>query len=159
VEAKLFGDDDKLLGDESSFDKINHVLLPKAVSPFRIDFPGVSLRQVTNIRMRTGSLLISTSADPTIGVTNQRITTNSTGQPVLTADLVNEGGRIINVPHLILTTYDDNGKLFWVNDAYVPHALLPQVPMPVSIPLRSDAPRDISNYRIIANYFISRRFE
>ncbi|HKT24123.1 MAG TPA: hypothetical protein VJR04_05940 [Terriglobales bacterium] len=159
VEAMLFGDNDKLLGEESSFDKINHVLLPKAVSPFRIDFPGVSMRQVKNIRMRTGSLLISTSADPTIGITNQRITTNSTGQHVLTADLVNEGGRIINVPHVILTAYDDSGKLFWVSDAYVPHALLPQVPMPVSVALRSDAPTNVSNYRIIANYFVSRRFQ
>jgi hypothetical protein len=147
------------LADESSFDKINHVLLPKAVSPFRIDFPGVSLKQVKDIRMRTGSLLISTSADPTIGVTNQKITTNSTGQHVLTADLVNEGGRIINVPHVILTTYDSNGKLVWVTDAYVPHALLPQIPMPISVELRSDLPPNIDNYRIIANYFLERRLD
>jgi hypothetical protein len=159
VESTLLGDGGKVLADESSFDKINHVLLPKAVSPFRIDFPGVSLKQVKDIRMRTGSLLISTSADPTIGVTNQKITTNSTGQHVLTADLVNEGGRIINVPHVILTTYDSNGKLVWVTDAYVPHALLPQIPMPISVELRSDLPENIGNYRIIANYFLERRLD
>jgi hypothetical protein len=159
VESTLLGDGGKVLADESSFDKINHVLLPKAVSPFRIDFPGVSLKQVKDIRMRTGSLLISTSADPTIGVTNQKITTNSTGQHVLTADLVNEGGRIINVPHVILTTYDSNGKLVWVTDAYVPHALLPQIPMPISVELRSDLPANIGNYRIIANYFLERRLD
>ena len=159
VEATLLGDHGKLLGDESSFDKINHVLLPKAVSPFRIDFPGISLKQVKDIRIRTGSLLISTSADPTIGVVNQKITTNTTGQHVLTAELVNEGGRVINVPHLILTTYDNNGKLFWVSDAYVPHALLPQIPVPVSVELRSDAPTNLANYRIIANYFLTRRLD
>ena len=157
VEATLLGDNGKVLGDESSFDKINHVLLPKAVSPFRIDFPGISLRQVKNIRMRTGSLLISTSADPTIGVVNQKITTNSTGQHVLTAELINQGGRVINVPHLILTTYDNNGKLFWVSDAYVPHALLPGIPAPVSVQLRNDAPVNLTNYRIIANYFLTRQ--
>ena len=157
VEAKLLGDNGKVLGDESSFDKINHVLLPKAISPFRIDFPGISLKQVKDIRMRTGSLLISTSADPTIGVVNQKITTNSTGQHVLTAELINQGGRVINVPHLILTTYDDNGKLFWVSDAYVPHALLPGIPAPVSVELRNDASVNLGNYRIIANYFLTRR--
>jgi hypothetical protein len=156
VEATLLGDNGKILGNESSFDKINHVLLPKAVSPFRIDFPGVSLKQVKNIRMRTGSLLISTSADPTIGITNQKISINSTGEHVLTAELVNQGGRVINVPHLIVTTYDNEGKLFWVSDAYVPHALLPQIPVPISVALRSDAPADIKNYRIIANYFLAR---
>ena len=107
--------------------------------------------------MRTGSLLISTSADPTIGVVNQKITTNSTGQHVLTAELINQGGRIINVPHLILTTYDNNGKLFWVSDAYVPHALLPGIPSPVSVQLRNDAPVNLANYRIIANYFLTRQ--
>ena len=159
VEATLLGDNGKILGNESSFDKINHVLLPKAVSPFRIDFPGVSLKQVKNIRMRTGSLLISTSADPTIGITNQKISINSTGEHVLTAELVNQGGRVINVPHLIVTTYDNEGKLFWVSDAYVPHALLPQIPVPISVALRSDAPADIKNYRIIANYFLARRLD
>ena len=159
VEGTLVGADGKILDEESSFDKINHVLLPKAVSPFRIDFPGVPLKQVKNIRMRTGSLLISTSADPTIGVTNQKISTNNTGQHVLTADLVNEGGRVINVPHLIVTTYDNDGKLLWVSDAYVPHALLPQIAQPISVALRSDTPTDIKNYRIIANYFLERQLE
>jgi hypothetical protein len=159
VEATLLGDGGKVLDEESSFDKINHVLLPKAVSPFRIDFPGVPLKKVKDIRMRTGSLLISASADPNVGVTNQKVTTNSTGQHVLTADLVNEGGRVINIPHVIVTTYDSNGKLVWVSDAYVPHALLPGIPVPITVELRRDLPANVNNYRVIANYYLTRRID
>lgn len=159
VESTLLGEGGKVLDDESSFDKINHVLLPKAISPFRIDFPGVPLKKVKDIKMRTGQLLISASADPNIGVTNQKVTTNSTGQHVLTADLVDEGGRVINIPHVILTTYDSNGKLIWVSDAYVPHALLPGIPVPISIELRRDLPANVDNYRVIANYYLTRRID
>lgn len=159
VESTLLGEGGKVLDDESSFDKINHVLLPKAISPFRIDFPGVPLKMVKDIKMRTGSLLISASADPNVGVTNQKVTTNNTGQHVLTADLVNEGGRVINIPHVILTTYDSNGKLVWVSDAYVPHALLPGIPVPISIELRRDLPANVENYRVIANYYLTRRLD
>jgi hypothetical protein len=157
VEATLIGADGKTLDDESSFDKISHTLLPKQVSPFRIDFPGVPLKSVKNIRMRTGSMLIAASADPNIGVANQRITTNATGQKVLMADLMNEGGRPINVPHVIVTAYDNNGKPVWVTDAYVPHALLPGISQPVSVELRSDLPPSVNNYRVTANYFLTRQ--
>ena len=51
--------------EESSFDKISHVLLPKEVSPFRIDFPGVKLAEVKSVRMTPNSLLVPASADPT----------------------------------------------------------------------------------------------
>ena len=41
VGATLVGKDGNVLGEETSFDKISHTLLPKEISPFRIDFPGV----------------------------------------------------------------------------------------------------------------------
>src|SRR5437763_8579200 len=44
------------LGEETSFDKISHVLLPKEVTPFRIDFDGVHLNQVKKVTER-GDLL------------------------------------------------------------------------------------------------------
>jgi hypothetical protein len=159
VDSTLLDNSGKLLAQESSFDKINHVLLPKAVSPFRIDFPGIALKQIKDIRMRTGSALISAAADPTVGVVNQKIVTNSTGQHVLSAELVNQGGKVINVAHLILTAYDSNGKLTWVTDSYVPHALLPGIPVPVSVELRNDLPANVDNYRVITNYFLTRHLD
>ncbi len=42
VGATLIGKDGDVLGEETSFDKISHTLLPKEISPFRIDFPNVA---------------------------------------------------------------------------------------------------------------------
>src|SRR5579884_2573564 len=52
VNAALVGKDGKDLGEESSFDKISHILLPKEVSPFRIDFPKVKITAVKNVRIQ-----------------------------------------------------------------------------------------------------------
>ena len=45
VSATLIGKDGQL-AQEESFDKISHVLLPKEISPFRIDFPDVSREHI-----------------------------------------------------------------------------------------------------------------
>ena len=39
------------IATEDSFEKICHVLLPKQVTPFRIDFRNVRLAQVDNVRI------------------------------------------------------------------------------------------------------------
>ncbi|HSS99709.1 MAG TPA: hypothetical protein VLK33_21895, partial [Terriglobales bacterium] len=51
VNAALVGKDGKQIGEESSFDKILHVLLPKQVTPYRIDFPNVDIQTVKNVQM------------------------------------------------------------------------------------------------------------
>ena len=68
VNAVLVDAAGSALDDESSFDKILHVLLPKQVSPYRIDFPQVSLSQVKNVRMDVKATLVPASSDPVIGV-------------------------------------------------------------------------------------------
>ena len=50
VSAFLTGKDGNLMGEESSFDKISHTLLPKEVSPFRIDFPDRPLARIKSVR-------------------------------------------------------------------------------------------------------------
>ena len=45
VNAALVDGAGNAIDDESSFDKILHVLLPKQVSPYRIDFPAYQLEQ------------------------------------------------------------------------------------------------------------------
>src|ERR1051326_2425088 len=71
VGATLVGKNGEDLAEESSFDKISHVLLPKEVSPYRIDFPGIKLSQINKVRMKPDSMLVPASADPVIGVLHQ----------------------------------------------------------------------------------------
>ena len=58
VNATLVDAEGNPIDEESSFDKIAHVLLPKQVTPYRIDFPTLSLKTVKNVRMDVKASLV-----------------------------------------------------------------------------------------------------
>ena len=73
VKATLLAKDGSAIATEDSFDKISHILLPRQVTPFLIEFHNVELSQVDSIRMQPSSSLIAASADPVIGIEDQRL--------------------------------------------------------------------------------------
>ena len=152
VNATLLGQNGATLGEESSFDKISHVLLPKEVSPFRVDFPGLKLASVKSVRMQPTALLVPASADPVIGVLHQRLD-KVRGHNVLEGELMNESGQTANIPHVLATFYDDGGRVIWVSDAYLDRALLPQVPLPFTVPVRDDLVSKVHSYRVTVNQY------
>jgi hypothetical protein len=154
VTATLLDASGSELGEESSFDKISHTLLPKEVSPFRIDFPGVAMSRVKNVRMDPTSLLIPASADPVIGVMHQQLQQDDRGHHMLTGDLLNESGETVNIPHVLATYYDANGRVIWVSDGYVDHALLPQVPQPFAVSLSDNLAPQVHSYRVTVNNYV-----
>src|SRR5215469_18936900 len=79
VNAILLDGSGATIDEESSFDKILHGLLPKQVTPYRIDFPCLSLSKVKNVRMDVKATLVPASSDPVIGVMNQKIDTDAQG--------------------------------------------------------------------------------
>ncbi len=153
VSAFLTGKDGRQLGEESSFDKISHTLLPKEVSPFRIDFPDTLLANIKSVRMQPTALLVGASADPAIGVLHQRLETTEDGHHILKGELLNESGQTVNIPHVLATYYDNNGRVIWVSDGYVAKALLPQVPVPFALNLRDDVAPKVNNYRVTVNQY------
>jgi hypothetical protein len=157
VNATLLGKDNSTIGEETSFDKMTHSLLPREVSPFRIDFPGVALKNVKSVRMQPNSMLVAASADPTIGVLHQRLENDSLGHKVLRGELINQSGQTVNIPHVIATWYDNSGKIIWVNDAYVDHALLPTTPQPFQIAVRDDVAPNVHTYRVTVNQYSSEK--
>lgn len=157
VGATLESKDGKTLGQELSFDKMSHTLLPKEVSPFRIDFPGVKLSSVAKVRMKPDASLVPASADPVIGVLNQKMIVDGRGHHVLTGDLENQSGQVVNIPHVIATYYNTNGQVIWVADGYVDQALLPQTPLPFSVAIPDDLSAQVHNYRVVVNQYSSSR--
>jgi hypothetical protein len=153
VGAVLLDQNGNTIAEESSFDKISHTLLPKEISPFRIDFPGIKLSRVKNVRMSPNYLLVPASADPVIGVFHQRIETDARGRHVLKGELLNESGQTVNIPHVLATYYDDNGRVVWVSDGYVDRALQPQTPEPFAVDLRDDVAANVHNYRVTVNQY------
>ena len=159
VGATLVGKDGSVLGEETSFDKISHTLLPKEVSPFRIDFANVRLSGVKSVRMMPNSMLVPASADPVIGVLHQRVETDSRGRHVLKGELVNQSGATVNIPHVLATYYDNSGKVIWVSDGYVDQALLPETPVPFAVDLRDDLASNVRTYRVTVNEYMLDRQE
>jgi hypothetical protein len=158
VSATLLGKDGGNLGEESSFDKISHTLLPKEVSPFRIDFPSVKLADVKSVRMQPNALLVPASADPVIAVQHQRIETDARGHHVLKGELLNESGQTVNIPHVLATYYDNSGRVVWVSDGYAEQALLPQTPVPFAVDVRDDLASNVQSYRVtVNNYTLDRQ--
>jgi hypothetical protein len=153
VEGILIGKDGEQLGEETSFDKIAHVLLPKEVTPFRIDFDGVHLNQVKKVSLNPTSILVPASADPVIGVLHQKLERTDAGHTVLTGELMNESGELVNIPQVLATYYDNAGKVIWISDGYVDQALRPQIPVPFAVSVKDDIAPNVHSYRVVVNHY------
>lgn len=153
VGATLLGPTGNELDQESSFDNISHTLLPKQVSPYRIDFPNVRLEKIKSVRMDAKAMLVAASADPVIEVNQQRLEKDPLGKMVLQGQLVNESGQIVNIPHVVAAYYDSNGKVIWVSDGYVKQELLPQIPVGFAVDVPDDVATKVQSYRVVVNYY------
>lgn len=157
VKSTLVAKDGSAIATEDAFDNILHILLPKQVSPFRIDFRNVRLGQVDSIRMSPAASLIAASADPVIEIENQKL--SPLPDSSLSAQLVNQSGQVVNIARVLGTFYDGKGELVWVSGEYADRALLPGTPVPVAISVPPDVIGKVSNYRLVASTYSSTRFQ
>ena len=153
VQSTLIDASGSAIDDESSFDKILHVLLPKQVSPYRIDFPHVNLNKVKNVHMDVKATLVPASSDPVIGVMNQKLDTDAQGRSVLHGELLNQSGQTVNIPHVIASFYDNNGKVVWVSDGYLQRALLPQESGPFAVEIPKSLAGKVQNFHVVVNQY------
>ena len=157
VKATLLAKNGSALATEDSFDKVSHILLPRQVTPFLIEFHKMALSQVDSIRMQPSSSLIAASADPVIEIQDQRL--NPGPKPLLTGNLLNQSGQVVNVVHVLGTFYDNSGQLVWVSDGYVDRALLPQTPASFTVSLPPDIASKVKSERAVATTYSSNRFQ
>ena len=151
VNATLMRKDQSAIATEGSFDKISHVLLPKQVTPFLINFPDAELSDVSAIRMTPFSTLVPASADPVIAIDSEHL--NPAPGATLTGQLINQSGQIVNVAHVLGTFYDKNGQVVWIADQYVDRALLPQTPVPFQVHIPEDLARNIASERTVVSTY------
>ena len=151
VRATLIAKNGTTIDTEGPFDMITHTLLPKQVTPFLIQFPGVSLSQVGSIKMDPQSILVSASADPIIEIENQKF--NAPPNASLTGQLSNQSGHTVNIAHVLATFYDKNGQVVWVSGQYIDRPLLPQTPVDFHIGLPADLAKLVASQRtVVATY-------
>ncbi|HTV54977.1 MAG TPA: hypothetical protein VMI06_08665 [Terriglobia bacterium] len=151
ITATLQSKDQAPIATESAFDMISHLLLPKQVTPFLINFPGQSLANIGSIRMAPFSALVSAAAGPVIEIDNEHL--NPTPNPSLTGALVNQSGKPVSVAHVLGTLYDQSGQVVWVVDRYMGRALLPQTPASFDIPIPEDLAGKVSSQRTVVSSF------
>jgi phosphoserine phosphatase len=96
---------------------------------------------------------VPASADPVIGIMDQRLETDAVGKKVLVGELVNQSGQTVNIAHVLATYYDNTGKVIWVSDGYVDRALLPMAPQPFAVDLPADVATRIQRFRVMANQY------
>ena len=157
VKATLLAKDGSALATEDSFDKISHILLPRQVTPFLIEFHNVALSQVDSVRMQPSSTLIAASADPVVEIEDQHL--NPGSQPTLSGKLLNQSGQVVNVAHVLSTFYDNTGQLIWVSDGYVERALLPATPIAFAVSVPPDIAGKTKTERVVTTTYSSNRFQ
>jgi hypothetical protein len=153
INAALLKPDGSTLDQGDSFEAISHQLLPKQVSPYRIDFPGARLSQVKSVRIDAHPLLVPASADPVISVENQAISKDALGRTVLKGSVVNQSGQTVNIAQVLAVFYDSTGKAIWVTNGYVDQALLPQAPVSFSLNVPNDVASHMHDYHVVVNHY------
>ncbi|HUC29279.1 MAG TPA: hypothetical protein VMR80_06835 [Candidatus Acidoferrum sp.] len=157
VNATLLDGNNSTIDEESSFDRIAHVLLPKQVTPYRIDFPQIDPGRVKNVHMDVRATLVPASADPVIGVMNQKMDADAQGNHVLRGELLNQSGQVVNIPHVIASFYDGSGRVIWVSDGYVDQALLPLSSEPFSVEVPRTVADKIKSFHVVVNQYSLQR--
>lgn len=157
VKATLLAKDGSPLATEDSFDKISHILLPRQVTPFLIDFHNVALSQVDSVHMQPSSTLVAASADPVVEIEDQHL--NPGSQASLSGKLLNQSGQVVNVAHVLGTFYDNAGQLIWVSDGYAERALLPGTPETFAMSVPPDIASKVKTERAVTTTYSSSRFQ
>ncbi|NWJ48285.1 MAG: hypothetical protein HXX08_20715 [Chloroflexi bacterium] len=156
--AVLFDKDNKEVTEYNAQEGIVHKLLPKEITPFRVDFAGVSGQtlgisnpedppnivpsatpnlkdQVTAFEVYAKAVVTGRDLLRDVGVQDMKIEYGADGLAQLTGQLINYGTQEATIPHIFLTYYDSDGRVAWVDDQYVESAVRPQRTQPFSIVL------------------------
>ncbi len=146
-----------------------HKVLPLEIVPFRIDFEGVagaalldsSLQRDTDpldfapqatwayekppgitigkFDVVAKAVVTQRDLQRAIGAQDLRVEATADGTLILHGTLINNDLREATIPHLLITLYDENGEVMWVDHHYLPAAIRPQRTELFSLPLTAAA--------------------
>lgn len=155
----IYDANDELLTWYNAADGMMHKLLPLEITPFRVDFEGVAgaalAEAATDISFAPGATWdyqlpaattlgkfeVSAKAVVTqhdllraVGVQALRIHPEAE-QLFVSGELINNGLHEATVPHLLITLYDAQGDVMWVDHHYLPLAIRPQYTQAFTVPI------------------------
>ncbi|MFK7801779.1 MAG: hypothetical protein AB8G95_09125 [Anaerolineae bacterium] len=126
-----------------------HKIFPKEVTPFRIDFEGVAGLNLTGmpppVVFEPNAFFPIDLVDPpvtfevyaravitpkdlyrNVGVQDIEIAQDGDGNFQLSGTLYNSGTEEATIPHMLITYYDEENKVAWVDDFFLEEAVRPQ---------------------------------
>ena len=132
---------------------IMHTLLPKEVTPFRIDFEGVAgavlgdaatagdfspkayspinpIKPIASFNVYAKAVVTKSDLDRGLAAQNVRMVLGKDGNPHLTGELLNNGTIEAMIPHILVTYYDASDHVVWVDDLFVDNSVRPQRTQP-----------------------------
>jgi hypothetical protein len=133
VIAFLYDDKGNLLGQSNAQTAIIHKLFPKEATPFRIDFEGVA-GEITatpaTFQVYAKGVVTERDLERDVAAQNVRFASLSDGRMQLVGELFNVGTHEAIIPHLMVTYYDRNNRVVWVDDVFLEQSVRPQRALP-----------------------------
>ena len=166
---------------------ILHKLLPKETTPFRVDFEGVAGAALTETVEVDTHGSDSAEFDPSaftpiefenpvksfqvyakgmvtgrdlyrdVGVQNVRVRWNDNNEPILEGEAINAGTFEATVPHVLITYYDADGGVMWVDNFYLESAIKSQATVLFELPITpaSDVTELVNSGQTFGNALIN----
>ena len=126
-----------------------HKILPKEVVPFRVGFEGVAgsilsdtlkvgdfkpndytppnlLKPTTQFVMQSQAVVTARDLTRNLAIQDLQVVRGSDGLYRLNGRLLNIGTDEATIPHVLVTLYDADGSVAWVDDLFVEQAIRPQ---------------------------------
>ena len=135
---------------------IMHTLLPKEVTPFRVDFEGVAgtalgdaatagdfnpkayspinpIKPIMSFNVYAKAVVTKSDLGRGLAAQNVRMVLGKDGNQHLTGELLNNGTVEAMIPHILVTYYDASDHVVWVDDFFVPNSVRPQRTQPFDV--------------------------
>jgi hypothetical protein len=158
VAAHLYNENDEELIWYNAQQAMTHKILPKEVTPFRIDFEGVAGLELSGmpapVEFEPDAFFLLELDDPPaafevygrglvtthdlfrdVAVQDIQVQSDENGRFHLTGRLHNTGTQEATIPHLLVTYYDEQNRVMWVDDFYIEEGVRPQRTQSFDLPL------------------------
>ena len=151
VTGLIYDEENALLTWYNAGAGMMHKLLPLEITPFRVDFEGVAglaladagqpLSFTPNASwsyLYAKAVVTQRDLDRDVGVQQLAVEAQQNDgqvQWLLKGNLINAGVKEAVIPHLLVTFYDTDNQVVWVDDFFLPQSLRPQRSMAFAVPL------------------------
>ena len=133
LECIIYDENGKELARAKAGQNVVHDLIPKELSPFRIDIGKGIEDKAVNVVLFLKTLVSDKEMYKFMGIKNM----NASNDETIKGQLLNYGTNEINVPQLIQAQYDDQKNIYWVASTYLEKGIRPQRKKPFALSIKN----------------------